>query len=90
MKEMEIKENEKEEQKQKHVKEKRERLHLSELDFGKAKDDGAIEERKKAEKIKNTMSLVRIAAEEKELRKTKVFERKMKKEMKKNEKEEQK
>ena len=61
---------------------------MSLLGIGKAKETKVIDERKKAELQKNTMELVRIAAEEKELRKTKTFERKMEKERKKREREE--
>ena len=90
LKEIELREKEKEDQKQKQISEKQDREHISRLSFGKAKTKGVIDERKQAEQQKQTMDLVRIAAEEKELRKTKAFERKMQKEQKKREKEEQK
>jgi hypothetical protein len=90
LKERQAKEKEKEEQKLKHVAEKKERHRISILGTGKAKDTEVDDERKKAEQQKNTMKLVRIAAEEKELRKTKAFERKMEKERKKKEREERK
>ncbi len=90
LKEIEAREKEKEEQKQKQITEKKDKEHISRLSFGKAKTTGIIDERKQAEQQRQTMDLVRIAAEEKELRKTKVFERKMQKEQKKREKEEQK
>jgi hypothetical protein len=90
LKEMELREKEKKEQKQKRSDEKIEREHISRLSFGKTKGTELIDERKQAEQQKQTMALVRIAAEEKELRKTKTFERKMQKEQRKREKEEQK
>jgi hypothetical protein len=90
LREIELKEKEKKEQKLKQMDAKKEREHISRLSFGKTKDTGLIDERKQAEQQKQTMSLVRIAAEEKELRKTKTFERKMQKEQRKREKEEQK
>jgi len=90
LKEIEQKEKEKKEQKLKEFDDKKEREHISRLSFGKTKGTQLIDERKQAEQQKQTMSLVRIAAEEKELRKTKTFERRMQKEQKKREKEEQK
>ncbi len=89
LREMELKEKEKKERKLKQMDEKKEREHISRLSFGKTKDTGLIDERKQAEQQKQTMDLVRISAEEKENRKTKVFERKMQKEQRKREKEEQ-
>lgn len=90
LKESQAKEKEKDEQKLKQVAEKKDRHGISLLGIGKAKDMGVIDERKKVEKQKSTMELVRIAAEEKDLRKTKTFERKMEKERKKKEREERK
>jgi hypothetical protein len=90
LKELDVKEKEKKEQKQKQSEEKNDRENISKLSFGKTKGTKLIDERKQAEQQKYTMDLVRIAAEEKELRKTKSFERKMQKEQKKREKEEQK
>ena len=90
LKELRIKEKEKEKHKQKLINEKKDRLHISKLSIGKAKDNGINDERKKVEQQKNTMELVRIAAEEKEHRKAKAFEKKMEKERKKKEREEQK
>lgn len=89
LKELQIKQKEKEEEKQKEAEDKKDKLGISKLGIGKAKGTEVIDERKKAEQQKSTMELVRIAAEEKELRKTRVFERKMEKERKKKEKEEQ-
>jgi hypothetical protein len=90
LREMESKEKEKKEQKLKQFDEKKDREHISRLSFGKAKGTEVIDEHKQAEQQKQTMDLVRIAAEEKEIRKTKVFERKMQKEERKKEKEEHK
>ncbi len=88
--EFENKEKEKKEHQQKLSEQKKDREHISRLSFGKTKETKLLDERKVAEQQKQTMDLVRIAAEEKELRKTKAFERKMQKEQKKKEKEEQK
>ncbi|MBN1861969.1 MAG: hypothetical protein JW840_10990 [Candidatus Thermoplasmatota archaeon] len=90
LKELRLKEKEREERKHKQVAEKKDRLEISKLSIGTAKDAGIVDERKKAEQQKNTMELVRIAAEEKEHRKTKAFEKKMEKERKKKERDEQK
>jgi len=60
------------------------------LSFGKGKDTEVIDEHKQAEQQRQTMDLVRIAAEERDLRKTRTLERKMKKEERKKEKMEQK
>lgn len=90
LKEIRIKEKEKEEEKQKEINDKKDRLQISMLGIGKAKETGVVDEKKRAVQQKNTMELVRIAAEEKELRKTRIFERKMEKERKKQERDEQK
>lgn len=79
------KEKEKQEQKIKKIDEKRDRIYISNLGMGKTKQIGG----EKSNQQKNTMELVRIAAEEKELRKTKAFKRKMEKERKKKERDEQ-
>ncbi|KYK23975.1 hypothetical protein AYK25_01015 [Thermoplasmatales archaeon SM1-50] len=84
------KETEKQEQKLKKLNEKNDRINISKLRIGNAQETGEIQQRKNSEQQKNTMELVRIAAEEKELRKAKAFERKMEKERKKKEREEQK
>jgi len=87
--EFEAKEKEKKEQQQKLIEQKKDKEQTSRLSFGKTKGTKLIDERKVVEQQKQTMDLVRIAAEEKELRKTKTFERKMQKEQKKRDKEEQ-
>ncbi|MCX6664177.1 MAG: hypothetical protein NTZ75_08010, partial [Euryarchaeota archaeon] len=82
---------EKEEQKLKELEQKKEKKRLSELDsIGTAKETGLGDERKKAEEQKQKNDVVRIAAETKERRKLKTFERKRDKEREKTEKEERK
>ncbi|MFA5102504.1 MAG: helix-hairpin-helix domain-containing protein [Candidatus Thermoplasmatota archaeon] len=88
--EVEQKKKEKNEKKLKDFDQKKERRQISMLSFGKGNDTEVIDEQKQAEQQKQTMDLVRIAAEEKDLRKTRALERKMKKEQRKNEKVEQK
>jgi hypothetical protein len=91
LKELEWKTKKKEEQKLKELGRKKEKKRLSELGIiGTAKETGLRDERKKAEEQKYTMDLVKIAAEVKEQRKLKAFERKNQKERKKTEKEKQK
>jgi hypothetical protein len=91
LKEFELKEKEKKEWRQKLITTEKDKEQISRLSFfGKEKNTELIDDNKQAEQQKQTMALVRIAAEEKELRKTKTFERKMQKEQKKREKEEQK
>jgi hypothetical protein len=91
LKELEWKAKEKEEQKLKELEQKKEKKRLSELDsIGTAKETGLGDKRKKAEEQKQINDVVRIAAETKERRKLKTFERKMEKEREKTEKEERK
>jgi len=91
LKELELRTKEKEEQKLKELEQKKEKKRLSELGIiGTAKETGLIDERKRAEEQKQINDVVRIAAEAKEQRKLKTFERKRQKERKKTEKEEQK
>jgi hypothetical protein len=89
-KEIEQKIKEKEDQRQRHIQNKKERKRLSQLGVGTADDTGVVQDRKLAEQQQYTRDLVRIAADEKERRKNKVFERTLKKEQKKKEKEERK
>ena len=88
--EMERKKKEKNEKKLKEFDDRKERRQISMLSFGKGKDTEVIDEHKQAEQQRQTMDLVRIAAEERDLRKTRTLERKMKKEERKKEKMEQK
>ncbi|MBN2599464.1 MAG: hypothetical protein JXA75_02900 [Candidatus Thermoplasmatota archaeon] len=88
--EVEQKKKEKNEKKLKDFDQKKERRQISMLSFGKGNDTEVIDEQKQAEQQRQTMDLVRIAAEERDLRKTRALERKMKKEQRKNEKVEQK
>jgi hypothetical protein len=91
LKELEWKTKEKEEQKLKELEQKKEKKRLSELDsIGTAKETGLGDKRKKAEEQKQINDIVRIAAETKERRKLKTFERNMEKEREKAEKEERK
>ncbi|MBE3137320.1 MAG: hypothetical protein IMZ43_08040 [Thermoplasmata archaeon] len=91
LKELEWRTKEKDEQKLKELEQKEEKKRLSELGIvGTAKETGLIDERKKAEEQKQINDVVRIAAEVKEQRKLKTFERKRQKERKKTEKEDQK
>jgi|GEM_PF-1624164 len=90
VKERAEREREKQELKHRKIEEKEEREHISRLSFGKARGTEFIDEKKQVEQQKQTMTLVRIAAEEKELHRTKAFERKMEKEQRKKEKEERK
>jgi hypothetical protein len=88
--EMERKEKEKNEKKLKDSDQKKERRQISMLSFRKGNDTEVIDEQKQVEQQRQTMDLVRIAAEERDLRKTRALERKMKKEQRKKDKIEQK
>ena len=86
-----MEDQEKEEQKLKELEQKKEKKRLSELDsIGTAEETGLGDKRKKAEEPKQMNDVVRIAAETKERRKLKPFERKREKERKKTEKEKRK